>query len=251
MNIHGFTKTTLLDYPGKTAATIFTGNCNLRCPYCHNSELVLDDSGLEYYPEEVLGFLETRKGKLDGIAITSGPGSFTGIRIGISAAKGLAMPGNLPCVGVSTLLAIAYNFIGSDALVCAVMDARCSQVYHALFDVTDSKVTRLSDDEAVDAKKLAEKLKKVSQKHAKRVIIAGDGAEVFFPFAAEIPLAEIAAQKDRFQNAVSTALAAAPLFAAGQAVTADELLPFYLRLPQAERERNARLSKESEKGETV
>ena len=193
----------------------------------------------------------TKTEDIDGIAITSGPGSFTGIRIGISAAKGLAMPGDLPCVGVSTLLAIAYNFIGSDALVCAVMDARCSQVYHALFDVTDGKVTRLSEDEAIDAKILAEKLKKVSQKRGKRVIIAGDGAEVFFPFAAEIPLAEIAAQKDRFQNAVSTALAAAPLFAAGQAVTADELLPFYLRLPQAERERNARLSKESEKGETV
>lgn len=201
--------------------------------------------------ESLLTSSRTGIEEIDGIAVTSGPGSFTGIRIGISAAKGLAMPGSLPCVGVSTLYAVAHNFIGTDCLVCAVMDARCQQVYHALFDVSGGEVTRLSEDEAVDAKKLAEKLKKVSQKRNKRVIIAGDGAEVFFPFAAEVPLAEIAPEKDRFQNAVSVALAAAPLFAAGQAVTAEELLPFYLRLPQAERERNARLLKENAKGETV
>ena len=63
---------TLLDYPGHIAATIFTPGCDLRCPFCHNSELVLDNSGLEYYPEEVLEFLKTRTGKLDGIAITGG-----------------------------------------------------------------------------------------------------------------------------------------------------------------------------------
>ncbi len=63
---------TLLDYPGHIAATIFTPGCDLRCPFCHNSELVLDNSELEYYPEEVLAFLATRKGKLGGIAITGG-----------------------------------------------------------------------------------------------------------------------------------------------------------------------------------
>ena len=201
--------------------------------------------------ESVLSSSLTKPDKIGGVAVTAGPGSFTGIRIGISAAKGIAMPGGLPCIGVSTLFAIAHNFIGTDCLVCAVMDARCEQVYQGLFDISSGKITRLSEDEAISCKNLAEKLKKVSQNAKKRVIIAGDGAEVFFPFAAEIPLAEIAHEKDRFQNAVSTALAAAPLFAAGQAVTADELLPFYLRLPQAERERNARLAKESEKGETV
>ena len=63
---------TLLDYPGHIAATIFTPGCDMRCPFCHNSELVLDNSDLEYYPDEVLGFLKTRQGKLGGIAITGG-----------------------------------------------------------------------------------------------------------------------------------------------------------------------------------
>lgn len=72
MRIAGIQKLTLLDYPGHIAATLFTPGCDLRCPFCHNSELVLDNSGLEYYPEEVLDFLKTRVGKLDGIAITGG-----------------------------------------------------------------------------------------------------------------------------------------------------------------------------------
>ncbi len=72
MRISGIQKMTLLDYPGHIAATIFTPGCDLRCPFCHNSELVLDNSELEYYPDEVLGFLSTRTGKLDGIAITGG-----------------------------------------------------------------------------------------------------------------------------------------------------------------------------------
>ena len=73
MNIHGFTKTTLLDYPGHMAATIFTGNCNLRCPYCHNSELVLNP---EVFPKEdddlILAFLKKRLGILKGVCITGG-----------------------------------------------------------------------------------------------------------------------------------------------------------------------------------
>ena len=200
--------------------------------------------------ESALSSSLTKLEEIEGIAITSGPGSFTGIRIGISAAKGLAMPGNLPCAGLSTLFAIAHNFIGTDCLVCAVMDARCGQVYHGLFDISEGKVTRLAEDEAVSAKNLSEKLKKVSQNRKKRVIIAGDGAEVFAPFAADIPFAIVAPEKDRFQNAASVAIAAAPLFEARQTVTAEELLPFYLRLPQAERERRERIKK-SEKGETV
>ena len=72
MRIAGVQKMTLLDYPGHIAATLFTPGCDLRCPFCHNSELVLDNSDMEYYPDEVLEFLKTRIGKLDGIAITGG-----------------------------------------------------------------------------------------------------------------------------------------------------------------------------------
>ena len=86
---------------------------------------------------------------IDAFAVSAGPGSFTGIRIGISAVKGMALPKNAPCIPVSTLEAIAYNFLSEDALVCAVMDARCNQVYNALFRIKDGKIKRLCEDRAV------------------------------------------------------------------------------------------------------
>ena len=82
-------------------------------------------------------------GEIEAIAVNAGPGSFTGVRIGVAAAKGLAFADNLPCVSVSTLESMAYNALGADCIVCAVMDARCSQVYNALFRVKDGKHQRL------------------------------------------------------------------------------------------------------------
>ncbi len=183
--------------------------------------------------------------EIGGLAVAAGPGSFTGIRIGISAAKGIAAPRDLPCVGVSTLYAMAHNAIGQTGIVCTVMDARCGQVYGALFEAQNGRITRLCEDEAVLCEVLAEKLKKVSQNGKKCVIIIGDGAAVFAPFVKDLPGAAPAPEKDRFQNAVSVALAAEPLFAEGKTVPAEQLLPVYLRLPQAERELRRK------KGETI
>ena len=86
---------------------------------------------------------------IDAFAVSAGPGSFTGIRIGISAVKGMALPKNAPCIPVSTLEAIAFNFLNEDALICAVMDARCNQVYNALFRINKGKVKRICEDRAV------------------------------------------------------------------------------------------------------
>ena len=175
-------------------------------------------------------------GDIEGIAVNHGPGSFTGIRIGIAAAKGLAAPRGLPCVGVSTLLSMAYNYSDTDCIVCAVMDARCNQVYNALFEVKNGRITRLSDDRAILCEELAEELKKVSQSTEKCVIIVGDGTEVFYPFVKDIDGIYKSDEKNRYQNASSVALAAECLFKDGHAVSPDKLLPIYLRLPQAERE---------------
>ncbi len=172
----------------------------------------------------------------DGFAVSIGPGSFTGVRIGISAAKGLAAARNLPCAGVSTLLSLAFNYRDTDCIVCAVMDARCNQVYNAIFEISGGKITRLCEDRAVLCEELAENLKKVSQNGEKRVIIVGDGTDVFFPFAENIPGVCKSAPERRYQNAVSAALAAEDIFKNGLSVTPDKLLPVYLRLPQAERE---------------
>lgn len=173
---------------------------------------------------------------IEGIAVSCGPGSFTGIRIGIAAAKGLAAPKNLPCAAVSTLYSMAYNFADTDCILCGVMDARCNQVYNAIFDIEDGKITRLCDDRAILCGELAEELKKVSQNKNKCVIIVGDGTEVFYPFAKDIPNIKKSGENNRFQNAVSVGLAAKELFSDGKTVSPEELLPTYLRLPQAERE---------------
>lgn len=186
--------------------------------------------------ENTLAAALCRIDDINGIAISSGPGSFTGIRIGISAAKGLAAPKSLPCAGVSTLLSMAYNYRDTDCTVCGVMDARCNQVYNAVFDISGGKITRLCEDRAVLCEELTENLKKLSQTSKKRVIIIGDGTEVFYPFVKDIDGIYKSDEKNRYQNASSVALAAECLFKDGYAVSPDKLLPIYLRLPQAERE---------------
>lgn len=174
--------------------------------------------------------------EIDGFAISAGPGSFTGIRIGISAVKGLAAAKKIPCVGVSTLAAMAENFRDTDCIVCAVMDARCNQVYNALFAIEDGVMTRLCDDRALMCNELAEEIKNISQNKAKPVIIVGDGTDIFYPFAKDIENVKKSDIKRRFQNATGVAFAANDAFLKGETVSPNELLPIYLRLPQAERE---------------
>ena len=173
---------------------------------------------------------------IEGFAVSAGPGSFTGIRIGISAIKGLAAPQKKPCVAVSALHSMAFNYRDSDCIVCAVMDARCNQVYNAIFDIEGSKITRLCEDRALMCDELAENLKNMSQIKKKGVIIVGDGAELFYSFVKELSTVTIATPERRYQNAVSVGLVAFEEFKNGNHQTPEELLPVYLRLPQAERE---------------
>ena len=175
-------------------------------------------------------------GDIDGFAVSSGPGSFTGIRIGISAVKGLAAAKNLPCVGVSTLLAMAQNYINMDCIVCAVMDARCSQVYNGLFEISSGVVTRLCDDRALLCEELAEEIKELSLKSEKTIVVVGDGTEVFFRYVKDVKNILKSCEQLRYQNAVGVGLTAKIDFDNENTVDAKTLLPVYLRLPQAERE---------------
>lgn len=184
---------------------------------------------------------------IDGIAISAGPGSFTGIRIGIAAVKGLAAPRDLPCAAVSTLRAMAEPFRGENAIICAVMDARCNQVYNALFEVCGDTVARLCDDRALMCDELCKEIAEIC-KGGKRVIVTGDGTDLFYPFVSDIKGVYAANETLKFQSAASVGLASEEMFKSGNTVTADALLPVYLRLPQAERELKAKLSKgENEK----
>ena len=178
---------------------------------------------------------------LDALAVNAGPGSFTGVRIGVSTVKGLAFTRNKPCVSVSTLESMAENVTASsDSVVCCVMDARCQQVYSALFSVNErGEKVRLWADEAQSVEELKEKLKNIG----KSIILVGDGSKMCYnalrdSFSDLILASPLA----RYQHAVSTGVVAERLFAEGKTVTHEELLPIYLRLPQAERELNNRLA---------
>ncbi len=190
--------------------------------------------------QNVLSSAKLDINSIDGLAIGNGPGSFTGVRIGISAIKGIAAPKNLPCVAVSTLRAMAENYIGTDCYVCAVMDARCNQVYNAIFEIKNNEVIRLCDDRALMCDELAEELKGNYLNTDKNIIITGDGTDIFFPFVEDLNNVRKASPHLRYQNAVSVGLVATESFKKNEVLSADSLLPFYLRLPQAERELKAK-----------
>lgn len=179
---------------------------------------------------------------IGAIAISSGPGSFTGIRIGIAAVKGLAFKDDLPCISVSTLESMAHLFKTQNAIICAVMDARCNQVYNALFEVNNGVITRLCDDRALMCTELSNELKTVY--NGQKVIITGDGADLFYEYMSDCTNVMVAPEHLKYQNALGVAFAAENAIVHGDTVTSSDLLPKYLRLPQAERELKKKLNKE-------
>lgn len=170
---------------------------------------------------------------IDVFAVSAGPGSFTGLRIGVSAVKGMAYALGKPCREVSTLHAMAYNFQSYEGIVCAVMDARVNQVYNALFEIKDGIVKRLCDDRALMIPELKAEL---DEKYPDRkIMLCGDGAELCSGKFAD-PRILLSPAPQRFQNGTGVCMAAAEY----PDINAAALMPKYLRLPQAERERLAR-----------
>ena len=172
---------------------------------------------------------------VDAYAVSVGPGSFTGIRIGVSAVKGMAFSDNKPCFGVSTLAAIARNADGLpfDGVVCAAMDARCQQVYSALFACQHGVLSRLSPDAAVSLEDLKKQLNSVQ----KPILMVGDGAQLCYnAYREEIPALILAPAHLLYQQATGVAREAAELMLSEAPQTHQQLQPVYLRLPQAERE---------------
>lgn len=185
--------------------------------------------------EDMLKNAELKLSDVDLIAVAHGPGSFTGIRIGVATVKGLAWAAEKPCVGVSTLEAMAWHGLAVGGYICPVMDARRSQVYNALFKIEHGRPVRMTEDSPIALDELS---KEVTALNAP-VFLVGDGAALCFEYftAHGVPCV-MAPDNLRWQDAWGVAMAAADKTPGN----ADELLPVYLRLSQAERERQERLS---------
>ncbi len=204
-----------------------TAECFQNCGLTHSRTLVP-------MLEDMLKNCNLAIKDMDRIAVARGPGSFTGIRIGVAVAKGLAWGSKIPCCGVSTLEAMAWriSYARPDEVICAVMDARRKEVYNALFKF-DGEPVRLCDDRALSIDMLVSEVKKTGKSYK----MVGDGAKQCYNVFLENGIkASLAPPHLLFQSAWGVACASVKT----EARAPESLKPVYLRLSQAERERNSR-----------
>lgn len=194
--------------------------------------------------DEIVKMTELDLDTIDAIAIASGPGSFTGLRIGSATAKGLGLALKKPLVEVPTLEGLAYNLCGTEGLICPIMDARRGQVYTGIYACADNELKVMEEQMAVPIEELAEKLKKYNQK----VTFLGDVVPAFREqlkneLLADMKIQFAPAHLNR-QRAAAVGALGMNYYREGRTVTAMEHRPDYLRVSQAERERAEREKKE-------
>ena len=179
---------------------------------------------------------------VQAVAVAEGPGSFTGVRIGVAAAKGFSWGRQIPCYGISTLEAMAESLGAYSGIVCPAMDARRSQVYNALFRAEAGKLTRLTPDRAIALADLENELKEFEN----LIFLVGDGSNLCYNTLVSTVPGLVLPPEHRFhQRAVGVAILAARQAEAGLTPSGNELTPNYLRLSQAERERMEREKKQN------
>ena len=222
-----------LESSGLVASVAVTEDDNLLGEYTMNYKKTHSQTLLPML-EELTGMIELDLNTVDAIAVSKGPGSFTGLRIGSATAKGLGLALNKPIIPVPTVDAMAYNLWGTDKLVCPLMDARRQQAYTGLYRFAGDELQALVPQCAVDISEITGKINETGE----AVIFLGDGVPVFENYLAEhvtVPYAFAPAGMNR-QRASSVAVLAGKLYAEGVAESAAEHKPDYLRLSQAERE---------------
>ena len=246
-----------LESSAKPASVAICTNTELLGQYFQNSGLTHSRTLLSM-TDSLLSNLDIPMSDIDMVAVSHGPGSFTGIRIGVSAAKGLAWGFDIPVCGVSTLEAMVYQEPVPGLLLCPVMDARRDQVYNAFFEWRDGAPKRICDDRAISLEGLRHELQILADSTDFRatyltpagqnsdspdsgygskqpVLLTGDGASICYDYLSKAGVnCLIAPGMLRYQTAYGVALASVNT----TPVSASELEPCYLRPSQAERERS-------------
>ena len=223
----------------KAASVALTENGKLLGESYQNTGLTHSQT-LMVMAEDVLKQCGKLAADVEAVAVAEGPGSFTGVRIGVAAAKGFAWGSEIPCYGVSTLEAMAESLGAFDGYVCPCMDARRSQVYNALFLAEGGKLTRVAEDRAIALADLKEELKNCD----KPVFLVGDGANLCYnTLSKEVSNLVLPPEHRIHQRAVGVAVLANRMAEAGLAPSGGALVPNYLRLSQAEREKLERNQK--------
>lgn len=186
--------------------------------------------------EQALRMAELTVEDIDVFACCTGPGSFTGVRIGVATIKGIAYGKNKPCISVSTLEALAYNLSGFNGVICPVMNARRSQLYNALFECEGGKLARICPDRAISISELDDEL----SKSERPIYLCGDGYDITQKGFKKTEICFVPVRY-RYQSAYSVAQIAHKKFENNERLTDAELAPIYLRPSQAERERQAKI----------
>ena len=196
--------------------------------------------------QQILAACQLSLSDIDLIAVAAGPGSFTGLRIGVSAAKGLAWAWDIPCTACSTLESMAWNAVGHRGEICAAMDARRSQVYNARFLSNGETITRITEDRAISLADLAAELAEQSPENGTEKLVVGDGALLCYNELKNQGISlQLAPPNLRMQSVFGVARLGLELSRRGEAISGGSLVPTYLRLSQAERERQERENQET------
>ena len=223
-----------LDSSGLVASVAVTEDDNLLGEYTINYKKTHSQTLLPML-DEVAKMIELDLKTVDVIAVSAGPGSFTGLRIGSATAKGLALALDKKIVSVPTVDALAYNIWNCTDVICPLMDARRQQTYTGLYTFEDGRMQTLLPQCAVQIEEIINKVNDMG----KPGVFLGDGVPVFADFIAQhckVPYQYAPAHCNK-QRAASVAALGAILYGEGKAEPAAEHKPDYLRLSQAERER--------------
>lgn len=223
----------------KAASVALTENGKLLGESYQNTGLTHSQT-LMVMAEDLLKQCGKTVSDVTAVAVAEGPGSFTGVRIGVAAAKGFAWGRQIPCYGVSTLEAMAVSLGVYEGHICACMDARRSQVYNALFLVDGGTVERFSEDRAIALADLKTELEHIDGP----IYLVGDGSQLTYKtLSGEISNLILPPEHRMHQRAVGVAILAERKQAAGEIGDGNALSPNYLRLSQAERERAEKMQK--------